>query len=174
MALDATVGGGSADSYADLAEIKAYWDSVGFDYSAYSDTDIEQAARRAAAWLDGRYRRSFPGQRQYGRASGSPQTLEWPRSSALDVEGEAIPLDTIPSEVKNAQAEATRREVAGTTLSPDVTLGDTVTSESVGPISTEYAGIASVEGQRPILTAVDEILAPLFQTTRSTKFLMRA
>ena len=174
MTLSVTPGDASADSYASLAEIKAYWDGIGFDYSAYSDTDIEQAARRATAWLDGRYRRSFPGYRQYGRASEAPQAREWPRSWAQDVEGEAIPLDTIPAEVKNAQAEATRREVAGTTLSPDVTLGDTVKSESVGPISTEYAGIASVEGQRPILTVVDEILAPLFQTARSTKFLMRA
>ena len=174
MTLTVTPGDANADSYADLVEIKAHWDSVGFDYTGYSDTDIEQAARRATAWLDGRYRRRFPGYRQYGRASRIPQALEWPRSWAEDVEGEAIPLDTIPPEVKDAQAEAARREVAGTTLSPDVTLGDTVTSESVGPISTEYAGIASVEGQRPILTVVDEILAPLFPSARNTKFVMRA
>lgn len=174
MSLDTTIGGASSDSYATLAECKAYWDMIGFDYSSYSDALIEEAMRRAVKWLDGRYRDKYPGFRRYGRQATTPQALEWPRTDGQDVEGYTIPHTTIPQEIKDAQCEAAKREVAGTTLSPDVTRNEIVTSERFGPLATTYAASASIEAQRPTLTVVEGILSALFQVGRATKWLLRA
>jgi len=170
MTLTVTAGDASADSYLNAAGAKSYWDGIGFDYSGYSDTEIEQALRRATRWLDGRYRRMFPGERTNGRS----QALEWPRSSVTDADGNDVASDEIPVEIENATAEAAKREVAGTTLSPDVTLADTVKSERVGPISTEYAAIPSTAAQRPTVLAVEEALGSLFPVGGATKFVSRA
>ena len=170
MTLTVTAGSADADSYVSLADAKSFWDDVGFAYGDYSDTQIEQALRRATRWLDGRYRRSFPGERTNGRT----QALEWPRSSVVDVDGNAVASDAIPREIADATAEAAKREVAGTTLSPDVTLADAVKRERVGPLETEYAGIPSVSAQRPTILAVEEILSALFPVGGSTRFVSRA
>lgn len=170
MALTVTAGSASADSYVSLADAKSFWDDVGFDYSSYSDTVIEQALRRATRWLDGRYRRQFPGERTNGRT----QALEWPRSSVVDFDGNTVASDAIPREVEQATAEAAKREVAGTSLSPDVTLADAVKRERVGPLEVEYAGIPSVSAQRPTILAVEEILSALFPVGGATSFLKRA
>lgn len=170
MVLTVTPGGASDDSYISLADLKAHWDAIGFDYSGYTDPQIEEAARRATVWLDGTYGARFPGSRTSGRA----QALEWPRSGAVDRDGNTVDSATIPREIEKATAEAARYEVSGTDLSPTVTTGATVKREKVGPLEVEYAASGSVDAQRPVLTVVDGILAALFSTGRGTKFVMRA
>ncbi len=170
MALTVTAGSASADSYVSVADAKAYWDDIGFDYSAYDDTEIEQALRRSTAWVDGRYRRRFPGARTNGRG----QALEWPRTSVYDFDGNEVPADEIPVEIQNATAEAAKREVAGTTLSPDVTTGTIAKRERVGSLEVEYAGIPSASAQRPTVLAVEEILSALFPVGGATSFVARA
>lgn len=170
MALTVTAGSASADSYVSLADTKAHWEAVGFDYSGYTDVQIEQALRRATAWIDGRYRRRFPGARTNGRS----QALEWPRTSVYDYDGNEVATDTIPNEIATATAEAAKREVAGTTLSPDVTTGKTVKRNRVGSIEVEYAGIPSASAQRPTVLAVEEILSGLFPVGGATTFVARA
>lgn len=170
MAIVVTPGDANADSYASVAAAKAHWDKTGFAYVDYTDAQIEQALVRATAWIDGRYRRRFPGD----RANGRTQALEWPRTSVLDVDGNEVASDAIPREVVTATAEAARREVAGVSLSPDVTLADTVKSERVGPIEVEYSAAPSADALRPMILAVEEILGALFPVGGSTKFVMRA
>lgn len=173
MTLVATVGASDADTYATLAECKTYWDSVGFAYSAYGDTEIEEALRRARVWLDARYLSSYPGRRQYGRTAAEPQALEWPRTDAVDRDGYSIPTDTVPREVKNAQCEAARREVAGTDLSPDVTTARIAKRERVGSLEVEYAGIPSVSANRPVIPVVDDILSALLHVGSGSGLLQR-
>lgn len=175
MTLTVTAGDAGADSYATLAAAKAHWDATGFAYSDYTDEQIEQALRRATRWIDGRYRRRFPGVRTNGR----DQALEWPRKKAdgdaiTDRDGNDVSKTAIPREVADATAEAARREVAGVTLSPDVTTADVVKRERIGPLETEYAGIPTTDAQRPTILAVEEILSALFPAGGSTSFLRRA
>ena len=170
MTLTVTAGSATADSYISLADLKAYWDAVGYDYSGYADAVIETATRRATIWLDGRYRRKFPGERTNGRS----QALEWPRYGVTDYDGNEVASDAIPVEVENATAEAAWREVSGTSLSPDVTGAAVVKRERIGAIEVEYAGIPSSDANRPTIVAVEDILSGLFPVGGNTGFVARA
>lgn len=45
----------TAESYIDVAWFKAYCDAHGHSYAGKTDPQIEQALRRATAWLDARH-----------------------------------------------------------------------------------------------------------------------
>ncbi|WP_367346453.1 DnaT-like ssDNA-binding protein [Stenotrophomonas bentonitica] len=141
-------------------------------WGAGSDEARTGALIRATDYIDGRYRvllasgrwsSMFPGVRTAGR--GQPN--EWPRTGAVDYDGDLIQPDEIPDEVERATYEAALRElVAPGSLSPDYVATEAVTREKVGPIEVSYAD-ASVTGQvpnRPVISAIDEILAPLLRT----------
>lgn len=127
---------------------------------------------RATDYIDGRYRvllasgrwaSMFPGVRNAGR--GQPN--EWPRTGAIDYDGDPIQPDEVPDEVERATYEAALRElVSPGSLSPDFVASAAVTKEKVGPIEVTYAD-ATAAGQvpnRPVVPAIDEILAPLLRT----------
>jgi hypothetical protein len=161
MALDATVGGSSSDSYATLAEFEAYAASIGFVYSpTYTDAQLEQAMRKATQYIDRAYRGRWKGFR-----SDRDQALAWPRTGdanngpsnyltpsytvgIIDEDGYEIATNVVPDRVKEAQYEATKLIVAGTDLLPLLTRGGATESERVkaGPVETEtkYAASASV------------------------------
>ena len=126
---------------------------------------------RATDYIDGRYRvllasgrwaSMFPGVRTAGR--GQPN--EWPRTGAVDYAGNPIPSGEGPDEVERATYEAALRELlAPGSLSPDFVASEAVTKEKVGPIEVTYAD-ATAAGQvpnRPVVPAIDEILAPLLR-----------
>lgn len=153
-----------ADSY-HQARGNAVW-------AAGSDDARIGALVRATDYIDGRYRvllasgrwsSMFPGVRTAGR--GQPN--EWPRTGASDYDGDPIQPDEIPEEVERATYEAALRELASPgSLSPDFISSEAVTREKVGPIEVTYAD-APVAGQlpnRPVIPAIDEILAPLLRT----------
>ncbi|MBX3490902.1 DnaT-like ssDNA-binding protein [Parvibaculum sp.] len=128
------------------------------------------AMTRAATALDGRYGRRFPGSRTGGRA----QTLAWPRESATDAEGETIPDDEVPVEIVNASYELALSElVSPGALSPTVTPGKIKTRARVeGAVDVTYKD-SGVSGQRPVLTIVDDILAPLLGAGSATVDILR-
>lgn len=166
MALNTTPGDPAADSYPTLVEAKAYWDSIGRDYSGMADDEIEQALRRGTAWLDGTY-----GARFIGKASTFDQALEWPRQDAV-YRGEALPSDEIPRKVKNAASEAAWREATEpNSLSPDYVPGEGVKQEQVGPLSVTYKdGAGGVADVLPVVTAVDGLLRGLVASKASLNF----
>jgi hypothetical protein len=144
-----------AESYVTVAEFKAYAIANGLSGHDASDTDIEAALRRATRYIDNYYRPRWPGSRTYGR----DQDLAWPRTDVLDGEGEEIPDDEIPDELKTAVYSVTSREIAAPGgMMPDITTDAAVIEETVGPITVKYA-----EGREPQPTypAVDAILDPL-------------
>lgn len=163
MALNTTPGDPAADSYPTLVEAKAYWDSIGRDYSAMADVELEQALRRGTAWLDGTY-----GARFIGKASTFDQSLEWPRQDAV-YRGEALPSDEIPRKVKNAASEAAWREATEpNSLSPDYVPAEGVKQEQVGPLSVTYKdGTGGVSDVLPMVTAVDGLLRGLMASRAS-------
>jgi len=85
-----------------------YGDDIGFeDYAAANGYDIPTgtvaAARlRGSVYLDGHYYRRWPGE----PAGGVDQERSWPRKSAADRYGNAIPPAAVPARVVNASYEA--------------------------------------------------------------------
>ena len=167
MVLTVETGAGLADaeSYATVAEFKAYAGKIGYDYSDYTDTQIEQALRRATTWLDARYASTFQ-----GIWTTSTQALQWPRSGVL-YRLTSIDSDEIPSKLKDALCEAVWRELAYPgRLTPDA-MGGEIKRDSVGDVSTEFRLLAV--GQSPSLKIVDDLLADLL-TGRASAFVGRA
>lgn len=165
MALTTTAGAADADSYATLVWLAAYHAARGNAAWAAAATDTlrEQAARRAAAWIDGRYRDRFPGSKTGGRA----QALEWPRTGATDAAGHVLPDDEIPVEILTAQAEAALHEItAPGALYPQQAAGGAVLKRrKVGPIELEYDTTAAVSAPALVVTSIDDILGSLVSVT---------
>ena len=170
MALTTTPGAALADSYATVAEADAYLPSVGVAWGG--TTAAKEAALRAGTrWVEGRHRSRWPGVRLYGRA----QSRDWPRAQAYDAEGWAIDAETIPIEVVQATCHAAAREQAAPgSLSPDGGATPQMTSVKAGSVAVTYAEAKPGEVLRPVLTVVDDILAPLLGRKQSSSWLVRA
>ena len=146
MALDATVGGTSSDTYGTLAEATAYFEARG-EAASWTGTDAvkEAALRKGATYLDNLYRSKWKGLRV-----NRDQARAWPRSYAIDSDGYSVIADTIPAEVKNAQFEAAKLVISGVTL--EATIDRAVKSERIGELAVEYMDGASLEAQYPQIT----------------------
>lgn len=159
------------DFYGTLAGADSYHADRGNAAWTGIDTVKQSALVRASAYIDGRYRLRWPSGRwvsQFSgtKAGGRAQMLEWPRNGATDYEDQLIPGDSVPIEVEQATYEAALRElVAPGSLSPDYSPSALVKSETVGPLKTDYAVAEASTGDsppnRPVIPAVDEILAPV-------------
>lgn len=165
------------DHYGTIAEADAYHEARGNTaWAALTDSPDQKTAPliRASQWLDGAYASRWPGRRVGGR----DQARAWPRENAKDAEGNEVDDATVPPEVLMATYEAALREaVTPGSLSPDFTPADGVKSEAVGPVSVTYRDGVGVEGQRPIVTVIDDILASLIgrrSSGVSTAMLKRA
>jgi hypothetical protein len=126
---------------------------------------------RASAYIDGHYRTRpkcgpslsrFSGVKTGGRA----QALEWPRSGAVDTDGNDIATNEIPREVEEATYEAALRELTTPgSLTPDYVASSLAKREKVDVIEVEYAVEDRAPGQlpptSPTLPVVDGLLAPL-------------
>jgi len=123
------------------------------------DEAREGALLRASVWIDGRFRSRFPGKKTGGRS----QIREWPRTDAEDAECNDIPDDEVPREVLDATFEAALRELTTPGyLAPDFVASQHVVSERVGQLATTYSDKSfTADDMRPVLTAIDDILAPL-------------
>lgn len=188
MALIVEVGAGAidAESYLSVSDANAYHTKNGNSTWTGSDAVKEAALRRATRYLDGRYRSRFLGYRTFAFA----QALEWPREAVLMnwLPGSAdyaywrgysagvgiiLANNIIPQMLKDATAEAALRElVSPGYLTPDQTPSKRKLSQTIGPISTTYANDPMT---RPVVTIIDEILAPLLtQTSALSGSLVRA
>lgn len=165
MALDTTIGGASANSYASIATADAYHLAHGNAGWTGSDSLKEAALIRATDWLDGRYRARWPGKPVYLR----DQALCWPRAWATDVDGNPILSTVIPPEVVRAVCEAAVREIVTPfCLTPDVTIGrEKVLTELKGIKWDMRATSATTATLRPVLTAVDDLLSNIIGATGS-------
>lgn len=159
MALDTTIGGPSSDSYASLNYANSYHISVGnAAWAPATDTDKENALRRAAVWIDGTYLRMWSGVPLNGRA----QKRAWPQIGGVDYFGNEIDDSSIPDEVLRAQCEAALVELASPgSLTPSVTPAQMIKSEKIGSIAVEYQGGTDVASFLPVLTKIDVILQAL-------------
>jgi hypothetical protein len=150
MALDTTIGGAAADSYATIIEADAY--HVKFNNTTWATLDT--ASKEAALRVGVRY---VDGYQFTGEVATPTQSLQWPRIDATR-NGYVLPYDSIPQGIKDAQCEAALRQSQGLMLT-DLSAGS-VTEETVGPITVKYAN-----GTNDGVTSfpmIDSLLKPFF------------
>jgi hypothetical protein len=115
MAIDTTVGGANANSWATVAEFKAFRDvrlPASATVTAASDALIEAALQAACRNINQNFDWT-------GTAVDAVQALTWPRSGMLTRNGFAIATTTNPKELKDAQCEMAFQIIAGTDLVGD-------------------------------------------------------
>jgi len=176
MALVVETGSGmaNAESYASVAEADAYHvaHSASAVWSAALTADKERCLRLATQYLDIRY-----GLRWVGLRANLAQALDWPRSSARDVdssilggisdcEGFVLPSTQIPPAVKAATAEAALRFLSGQDLLTDLSnpAGVRESSVNVGPV-TETTVYFQPNGPTAVYQVIDGLLRKLVRTS---------
>ena len=155
-----------AESYVTVAEATTYHGNRGNALWAGTDAVKEAALRKAAAYLDGRYRNRWKGR----RVQPVVQPMEWPRggvcvgsngiipsgSASYDIgmSGEIfISFNSIPQRLKSAQCELAVKALDGDLA------GDTVTGvkrEKVDVIETEYF---TADSGREQYNAVEQLIS---------------
>lgn len=98
-------------------------------------------------------------QRFKGTKTASDQALQWPRTGVY-IDGVLIDSDTVPQEVKDAQAIISMSIDAG--YNPLATYGPDVKSEKVDVIEIVYKDSSRATDYSPAITAA---LAPLIKTS---------
>jgi len=120
------------------------------------DETTDSAILRASRWLS-----SYPewdGTMACGRGL---QGLAWPRLGVIDCNGDSIPDDEIPIEVKQATFLAALAELSSPgILEPTIDPGKRQTSVKVDVIAVTYAEPTSsdIDALRPVITSISDIL----------------
>lgn len=132
-----------SNSYASVAEWKAYWTDRAFDFSAFTDPNIQVALIKATDYIDTNFRNRF-----LGSFKVSTQALAWPR---LNVYLHCIAQTGVPINVKRATYEYAKRALT-VELLPDPQDTDAtgqvvgISRKKVGPIEIEttYASVGAL------------------------------
>lgn len=124
-----------SDSYVSVSDADAYMSSRGYsEWGTLSDTEKEQAIRRATTYMLGEYRSRWVGYR-----ATPTQALDWPRIKVVlrDV-GPCeyrYPTNVVPPEVVNACIELSLKAAKGELLEDEEAR---VIESTIGPITTKY------------------------------------
>lgn len=146
-----------ATSYVTVAEARAYASARGVTLPAV-DGDVEQLAVKAIDYLEAQRAR------YQGSKVDADQDLQWPRVNVV-IDGNEYPETSIPKVLKSAQCQLMIEAANGVDLMPTRT-GGFVKKEKVDVIETEYSEKIGT-GVQPDMTAVEALLAPLFNATGS-------
>lgn len=154
MALVVETGSGttpSANSYADLAFIRAYNIARGrVEIEDADDDELNAQAIQAMDFIEAQ-EADMKGERVYGAA----QPLSFPRNNVV-LFGDTFANDAIPIQLKNAQAELTWQVSSGVNLFPTTT-GQAVKRKKTGPLEKEFFAPPEL----PWMPAVDQWLSML-------------
>lgn len=154
-----------ANSYTTVQEFKDYWVDRGFDFSAYTDSQIQVALIRATDYIEQQYRNRFIGYRLLPET----QPLSWPRTCAYV---NWVALTGLPVNLKRATSEYAKRalpEDAQLLPEPNDTDATGMIVESgtkkVGPIeiTTTYASVGALTSKS--YPAADKWLSDLVYNT---------
>ena len=171
VAIDATVGGASANSFATLAEFTAYMDgrlNAG-TFTAASDDDKNRALVEAT--------RELTILSWEGLVVTTTQALTWPRQSAVNPDSPTLDyfaIDVIPQRVKDACLEMAFQFLkAGTTdvAAEAADLG--ITEKTVDVLTTRYDPRIRNTGLRRYPRAYDRI-RPLLGIVAGVRSVVRA
>lgn len=150
LSVEDGTGKADAESYASTADADAYLSSRGKSiWSGLTDSDKEQALRRATDYMTAEYRPKW-----LGRRMSAVQSLDWPRYDvSLDDVG-VISSSLVPKEVIKACIELAFRAASGELVDDEEAR---VLKETIGPIEYEYDKDVSSRKKYPL---VDSILRP--------------
>ena len=137
MALDTTVGGAAADSYASVADYNTYWASRPQSEvpAGLSTEEIEAALKHAARLLDSSFRWT-------GAAVDSTQALTWPRSGMVSRNGFSIATNVIPVQLKNAQCQFAGDLASADRAADSETEKQGISEVKAGPVAVKFANVA--------------------------------
>lgn len=154
----------TAESYISVTAATTYFSNIGETAWAAlaSDAVREACLRKATSFMLGRYRPRWDGTRK-----GTTQALDWPRSlvpikDAPDLYGGSDSYyddASVPAAVANACASLALRAATADLLADQTR---TVSSVTVGPISTTYDPVSSQAVQ---YKEVDAMLAPYLKSS---------
>lgn len=166
MALDATVGGVSANSYVTLDEADLYFEDRVYASDWVSFTDTEQVLITSSQMLDWYINWK-------GTKTAQTQNLKWPRTGALRPDGTEVDDDVIPPEVKVATYE-----LALSSLTEDRTLEDPLAGINYLKVASlaikaSGAGVDSTT-KKVIPEKVYKILSDLYVNSTAVVRLLRA
>jgi hypothetical protein len=163
MALDATIGGAASNSYNSAAEIDTYITTRLFNKAtliAASGAMREEAAKLSTLLLDTRL-----------DWTGSPtdptvQVLAWPRTGMTNRNGQEIPSNVLPAELKRAHAELTSQLLEANRLADNDVERMGITDLKVGSIELSFKDEVNTKGklERVIPDAVRLLLVPTWYT----------
>jgi len=154
MALDTTIGGTSTNSYITLSEWQDYWSARNVDLSQHGHDDSHEANLiQAADFINRNY--EFVGEQQYRY-----QAMKWPRlTGVMLIKDWPIDPDTIPQDIKDAQAEMAYLIHEGANPFATVEGGAKVREKSkAGPVETEveYTNFR----ETPRFVAIEGLISP--------------
>jgi hypothetical protein len=131
MAIDASIGGLSSDSYSSVASADAYHADhlYAADWTGATTSNKEKALKMSTRILDERVD-------WIGVKNTNSQALRFPRAGATDPDGYAVETTEIPTALINATAEFARHLIGSDlTLNAD---GKGVGSVTVGSINVDF------------------------------------
>lgn len=144
----------NANSYVSVEEARTYASERNYSLPALPEEGqndaLEALLIKAVDFLEGQ-RAKYQGEKV-----SSLQALQFPRYNVY-IDGFPLDENVIPRILKAAQIELAVAAFAGISLQPTRS-GAAIKRKKLGPLETEYA-----EGStfRPIITAVESLLAPL-------------
>lgn len=152
MAIVTTVGGTTTNSYITVAEYEAFWTERNVNIT-HSTAEKEAELVKAADYINRTY--DFVGERQYRY-----QGMEWPRLTGIMlVKDWPIDPDTVPQDIKDAQAELAYLIHSGATPFATVEGGAKVRERNkAGPVETEveYTNFR----ETPRYVAIEGLISP--------------
>lgn len=138
----------TSESFVSVADADTRLAALGMtNWDTLTDTEKEQALRRATVFMEQRYRNRWKGTKLL-----RDQALSWPRYGA-EVDGYALDSNYVPADIANACADIALKAAAGD-LTPDLTRG--IRRKKVGPLETEYDPYSP---QSPRYPAIDAALS---------------
>ena len=141
----------NSQTYVLGTDVAAYARLYGLAPPASADADIMKAMR----YIEGAYY-----ERWIGLKKTEEQALSWPRAYAVRRDGWNVEESEIPKELKDAVCALALRSRDGENLIPDLTRGDSVLEEQIGPIRVKYANNARTV---PLYRDIEFILKPICQ-----------
>jgi len=147
-----------ADFYSTLVEASAYHLAHGNVLWTGTDELLNAAMLRGSEYIDRAYRSAFPGFKTLLRE----QLREWPRTDAVDMDGNYLPNDEVPVEVFDATYEAALRELLNPgSLEPDYNPGGQQKRVKVDVIEIEYTAPHGAVSSMPVINIIRGILEPV-------------
>lgn len=157
MALDATIGGASSDSYGTLADFETYATNMGWTLTG-DDVKKEADLRRATLYLDRNYI-------WRGWKVTSEAARLWPRSMSELVDDFSVDSEIIPQAIIDAQFELAFISNSGTDLFATVDIG-AVTESKVKVDVIEESFKYSDPRRHPLFTSIEGLIEQYHKGSR--------